>query len=31
MGELTRFSTRPGDCIRQVHIAETPYVRLVQK
>ena len=31
MGELTRFASQPGDCIRQVHIAESPYVRLVQK
>lgn len=31
MGDLTRFSSQPGDCIRHVHIANTPYVRLVRK
>lgn len=31
MGDLTRFSSKPGDCIRRVYIAQTPYVRLVQK
>jgi len=31
LGELKRLSSRPGDCIRHVHIAETPYVRLVHK
>jgi hypothetical protein len=31
LGDLTRFSSRPGDCIRNVYIASTPYVRLVQK
>lgn len=29
MGDLTRFSSGPGDCMRRVHIANTPYVRLV--
>jgi hypothetical protein len=31
MGELTRFTSAPGECIRRVYIAQTPYVRLVQK
>jgi hypothetical protein len=31
MGELTRFSSRPGDCIAQVNIAKTPYVKLLEK
>jgi hypothetical protein len=31
VGDLTRFSSGPGDCIRNVYIAPTPYVRLVQK
>jgi len=31
MGNLTRFSSQPGDCIRRVYIANTPYARLVQK
>jgi hypothetical protein len=31
MGDLTRFSSEPGDCIKHVYIAQTPYVRLVQK
>jgi hypothetical protein len=31
MGDLMRTSSRPGDCIRHVYIAKTPYVRLVQK
>jgi len=31
MGELTRFSSQPGDCIAQVYVAETPYVKLLQK
>jgi hypothetical protein len=28
---LTRFSSQPGDCIRHVDIASTPYVRLIKK
>lgn len=28
---LTRFSSQPGDCIRYVDIASTPYVRLIKK
>jgi hypothetical protein len=31
LGDLTRFSSQPGDCIRHVHIANSPYVRIVQK
>jgi hypothetical protein len=31
MGDLSRFSSHPGDCIRHVYIAKTPYVKLVQK
>ena len=31
MDDLTRFSSQPGDCIRRVHVASTPYVRLVQR
>lgn len=31
MADLTRFSSQPGDCIRRVYIAGTPYVRLVEK
>ena len=31
MGDLSRFSSQPGDCIRHVHIAKTSYVKLVQK
>jgi len=31
MGDLTRFSSGPGDCIKHVYIAQTPYVRLVKK
>lgn len=31
MGDLTRFASRPGDCIRHVYLAKTPYVKLVQK
>lgn len=31
MDDLTRFLSQPGDCIRRVYIANTPYVRLVQK
>jgi hypothetical protein len=30
MGELTRFSSQPGDCIRQLYIAQTPFIRLVK-
>jgi len=31
LGELERSSSRPGDCIRHVHIAGAPYVKLVPK
>jgi hypothetical protein len=31
MGDLTRFSSKPGDCIRRVYIPRTPYVRLVHE
>lgn len=31
LGKLKRPSSRPGDCIRHEHIAETPYVKLVRK
>ena len=31
LGDLTRFSSQPGDCIRRVYIAGTPYVKLVEK
>jgi len=31
MGPLTRFTSQSGDCMRHVYIADTPYVRLVQK
>lgn len=31
MGNLTRFSSEPGDCIRHVDIAPTSLVRLVRK
>lgn len=31
MGDLTRYTSVPGDCIKRVHIAQTPYVRLVRK
>ncbi len=31
LGELKRLSSQPGDCIRHVYIAETPYVKLVRK
>jgi hypothetical protein len=30
MGRLTRFSSNPGDCIRYVDVASTPYVRLIR-
>jgi len=31
MGDLARFTSRPGECIRHVDVASTPYVQLVQK
>jgi hypothetical protein len=31
MGSLTRFTSEPGDCIKHVYIAQSPYVRLTQK
>ncbi|MCB2261858.1 MAG: hypothetical protein LGR52_02795 [Candidatus Thiosymbion ectosymbiont of Robbea hypermnestra] len=31
LGTLKRPSSRPGDCIRQVRIVETPYVKLIPK
>lgn len=31
MGDLTRFTSQSGDCIRHVYIAPSPYVRLVRK
>lgn len=31
LGDLERLSSRPGDCIRRVRIAASPYVKLVRK
>jgi hypothetical protein len=31
MGKLTRFSSKPGDCLRHVDIANTTLVRLIRK